>query len=131
MAYRFVEHTAELGLELEASSLEDLLAEAARAFAELVAGSGSGAPARHVVELEVIEERTIVADWLNELVYLADASGFVPRRLGSFARTRTQIRAEVLGYEDEPRPLLKAVTYNDLELEDGHGGWRARVVLDV
>ncbi len=131
MAYRFVEHTAELGLELEAPSLEELLSEAARAFAELVAASDSGPPARHVVELEVLEEHAIVADWLNELVYLADARGFVPRRLGSFARTGSRVRAELLGYEDAPRPLVKAVTYNDLELEGGAGGWRAKVVLDV
>jgi SHS2 domain-containing protein len=129
--YRFVEHTAELGLELEAPSLEGLLTEAACAFAELVAGSDAGPPARHLVELDVLEERTIVADWLNELVYLADTRAFVPRRLGSFARTRSAVRAEVLGYEDAPRPLVKAVTYNDLELVHGPGGWRARVVLDV
>jgi SHS2 domain-containing protein len=131
VSYRFVEHTAELGLELEAPSLEELLAEATRAFAELVAGSDSGAPARHLVELELLEEQTVVADWLNELVYLADARRFVPRRLGSFKRTRTAISAEVLGYEDEPRPLVKAVTYSNLELVGSPSGWQARVVLDV
>jgi SHS2 domain-containing protein len=131
VSHRFVEHPAELVLELEASTVEDLLAEAARAFAELVAGSDSGAPARHPLELEVLEEGTLVADWLNELVYLADTQAFVPRRLRSFERTPSGVRAEVLGYEDAPRPLVKAVTYNDLELESGPGGWRARVVLDV
>jgi SHS2 domain-containing protein len=131
MSYRFVEHTAELGLELEAPTLEELLAEACRAFAELVGASGSGKPARRLLELEILEERAIVADWLNELVYLADAHGFVPRRLGSFERTPTGVRAELLGYEDSPRPLVKAVTYNDLELSGGPRGWHARVVLDV
>jgi SHS2 domain-containing protein len=37
--YRFLEHTAELGLEIEADSLEALLEDAVHAFAELLGPS--------------------------------------------------------------------------------------------
>lgn len=131
MSYRFVEHTAELGLEIDAASFEQLLVQATRAFAELVSASESGPPARHSVELESGEERTLVADWLNELVYLADVHSFVPERVGRLERTESGVRAELVGHQGAPRPLVKAVTYSELELRSGPGGWHARVVLDV
>jgi SHS2 domain-containing protein len=130
--YRFLEHTAELGLEVEADSLQGLFEDAALALAELEAPESRGAPARHLVALAAEDERTLLADWLNELVYLADTEAFVPTGLSRFERTSTGLEAEVEGFEDSPRPLVKAVTYHALELASGAGGvWRARVVLDV
>jgi SHS2 domain-containing protein len=130
--YRFLEHTAELGLEIEAASLEGLLEEAARAFAELVAPDSTGTPVRYSVELGPVDEQTLLADWLNELLFLAETRGFVPRALESCKRTPDRLVAELSGFEDAPRPLVKAVTYNELELEQSPAGvWRGRVILDV
>jgi SHS2 domain-containing protein len=132
IVYRFLEHTAELGLEVEAASFEELLSEAARAFAELVAPGSSGAPASHTIELGVVHERTLLADWLNELVFLAETEAFVPERITSSERLEDRLRIEIAGFEDAPRPLVKAVTYHGLELdESADGTWKGRVVLDV
>jgi len=132
MSYRFLEHTGELGLEVEAPSLEELLNEAARAFAELTAAGQSGEAAVRSIELKTEDERTLFADWLNELVFLADTDGFVPERLLFLERKGVSLRAAIEGFQGAPRPIVKAVTYHDLELkEDLREGWKARVVLDV
>lgn len=130
--YRFFEHTAELGLEIEAPSLEEFLGEAAQAFAEIVAvPESNGAPASYTTEL-VVDERTLLADWLNELVFLAETESFVPDRIIGSARRNDRLRVEIAGFEGEPRPLVKAVTHHELELaEDPDGSWRGRVVFDV
>jgi SHS2 domain-containing protein len=130
--YRFLEHTAELGLEVEAGSLEELLEQAARAFADLVAEDTGGAPVTYQVELERAEEQTLLADWLNELLFLAETRAFVPQRLVRLERAANRLSAEIAGFEDAPRPLVKAVTYHDLELsESPEGIWKGKVVLDV
>ena len=129
--YRWVEHTAELGLELEAGSDEQLFADALAAFAELVEGGARGEPARHRVELEGRTRADLLVAWLEELLFLADAEAFVPERVEELELGERTLRAAVAGRAGSPRPLVKAVTYHDLQFESEGGRRRAYVVLDV
>jgi SHS2 domain-containing protein len=57
---RWVEHTAELELEIEAPSEEAVFAEAVAAFAELV-GGGSGPSVTREVEVEADDRAMLLA----------------------------------------------------------------------
>jgi SHS2 domain-containing protein len=129
--YEWVEHTAELELRLEAASAEELFAEGLRALAELLDGELEGEPARHAVATSAPDRATLLADWLNELVYLSEAEAFIPKRVERIALSETDLEAEVAGRRARPRPLVKAVTYHGLSLAEEGGRWRATVVLDV
>ena len=129
MSYRWVDHTAELELHVEAPTAELVLLDALRAFAEL-AGPASGEPQVHEVELEAPDPAALLARWLEELVFLAETEGLVPEE-ADVVLCNTSLRATVRGRTGEPRPLVKAVTYHGLELTHEGGSWRARVVLDV
>jgi SHS2 domain-containing protein len=129
--FRWVDHTAELELEIEASSEEAVFAEALAAFAELV-GDGSGQPVSREVKVEADDHALLLVEWLSELVYLAEAEQLVPERVTSLELEGGSLRAIVEGRRGEPRNLVKAVTLHRLELQpDDRVGWRARVVLDV
>jgi protein archease len=129
--FRWVEHTAELGLEIEAASREDVFREALAAFAELV-GAGDGPPLVREVEVEAEEPGLLLVEWLSELLYLADAEQLVPERVASLELADGRLRATVEGRRGEPRQLLKAVTLHRLEFRESDTvGWRAQVVLDV
>jgi SHS2 domain-containing protein len=130
VTYRWVDHTAELELELEAGTAEAIFEEAASAFGELV-GRGGGEPAARRVELIATDRATLLADWLEELVFLADVDGFVPERVRELVLRDASLAATVEGVLGSPAPLVKAVTYHGLELKEERDGWRARVVLDV
>jgi SHS2 domain-containing protein len=130
--YRWAEHTGELELRIDAPTEEAVFAEALTAFAELVADDGSADAEREEVEIEAHDRETLLAEWLNELVYLADARAFVPERLTELRLEGTRLRATLRGHRGEPRPLVKAVTLHGLSHEgDDELGWHARVVLDV
>lgn len=130
--FRWLEHTAELRLEIEAPSREAVFAEALAAFAELVGGGGEGSLATREVEAEADESGLLLVEWLSELLYLADAEQFVPERVASLELDGNRLRATVEGRLGEPAQLLKAVTLHRLEFrEDATVGWRAHVVLDV
>lgn len=129
--FRWVEHTAELELEIEAPSQEAVFGEALAAFAELV-GHGSGPRTTRELEVEADEPALLLAEWLSELVYLADAEQFVSERIAAVELGEDRLRATIEGHIGEPRPLVKAVTLHRLEFQpDDTVGWRARVVLDV
>ena len=129
MSYRWVDHTAELELHVEAPTPELVLHHSLRAFAELT-GPATGPPQSHEVELEAPDLAALLAQWLEELVFLAETERFVPEEAEIVLRN-TSLRATVRGRAGEPRPLVKAVTYHGLELTHEGGSWRARVVLDV
>jgi SHS2 domain-containing protein len=131
VTYRWVDHTAEVEVEIEAGSEREVFEDALRALAELlgVAG-GSGATVREVVA-DAADRPALLAAWLEELVFLAESEGFVATRVVSLSLPGGRLRAAVAGVLDEPPPLVKAITYHRLAFEPSGGGYVARVVLDV
>ena len=129
--YRWVEHTAEIELHVRAGSEADVFAEAARGLAELLGDDARGEERRVAVSLEASDRPALIADWLGELVYLAEAESFLPERVESLELADGSLRATVVGRRGVPRHLVKAVTYHGLELAVDGDAWRARVVLDV
>jgi protein archease len=130
--YRWVDHTAELELEIDAPAEPAVFADAFAAFTELVADEGSPDSERREIEVHAETREELLAQWLEELVYLGDAEQFVPEHLTNLELEEDRLRATVRGHRGEPRALVKAVTRHRLAFEpDGNGGWRARVVLDV
>jgi SHS2 domain-containing protein len=129
--FRWVDHTAELELEIEAPSEEAVFDEALTAVAELI-GEGGGPIVTREIEVEADEPALLLVEWLNELLYLGEAEQFVPERVVALELGEGRLRATVEGRRGEPRQLVKAVTLHRLELDgDDTVGWHARVVLDV
>jgi SHS2 domain-containing protein len=129
--FRWVDHTAELELEIEAPTEADVFAEALAAFAELL-GDASDRSVTREVELEAEDRALLLVEWLSELIYLTEVEEFVPKRATSLQLSEGRLRATVEGHRGTPRHLVKGVTLHRLELgRDDKLGWRARVVLDV
>jgi SHS2 domain-containing protein len=129
--YSWLDHTGEVELSIEAESEREIFALGLEALGELLADEPGGEPIRRRVSLASADRATLLADWLGELVYLAETEGFLPERLEELALDGTSLRATFAGRAARPRNLVKAVTYHGLELSPAEGGWRARIVLDV
>jgi SHS2 domain-containing protein len=129
---RFVDHTAELEVELESDSAEGVLEEALLAFAEL-AGTGDGRrgeAAEHAIDLEARDLPALLAAWLDELVFASETEGLVPES-ADLRLDGLRLTGVVRGRRGEPRPIVKAVTLHRLRFGRRDGVWRGRVVLDV
>jgi SHS2 domain-containing protein len=126
--YRWVEHTAELELAIEGASEEEVFAEAVAAFAELLGDEAADGQSREI-QLSADDRAAQLVELLEEIVFLADASGFIPESLDELDLSGK--RARVSGHEGVPRPLVKAVTYHGLVFRPTPAGWEARLVLDV
>lgn len=129
--YRWVEHTGELELHVDALTLAGVFADALTAFAELVADGAGDERASHELELEAPDPASLLAEFLGELVFLAETRSFVPEQATSLDVDDTHLRATVEGSVGEPPHLVKAVTYHGLELRREDNGFHAHAVLDV
>jgi SHS2 domain-containing protein len=145
--YRWVDHTAELELRIEAATQEAVFDDALAALRELLAermAEAPGEPARRELHATAPDRATLLAEWLSELVYLVETDGFVPERVDrisitlsrsaprdSLANRAFDLDATVSGTRGSPPHLVKAVTYHRLEMAERDGAWRATVVLDV
>jgi SHS2 domain-containing protein len=131
--YRWVEHTGELELEIEASSEREVFEHGFEAMRELLdsgpAGSEPAPPRR--VSVGAADRAALLAEWLAELAFLAESEGLVPERLEELELGERSLHAVVECRRGRPPHLVKAATYHRLSLEPAGDGWRATVVLDV
>ncbi len=135
--YELFDHTADLGLRVEAPDLPSLFREAAEGlFSVIVAQIPRRAPAREV-RIRVEAQRTdyLFVDWLHELLYLFETERLL---LDGFDVEihDTRLAATALAWTvDEARDALlqevKAVTYHRLRVEQTERGWLAEVILDI
>jgi SHS2 domain-containing protein len=129
--YRWVEHTGELELEIEAASEQEVFEDAMKAIGELLGAVGGEPSPPTVLALGAEDRAVLLADWIGELAFLAETEGLLPRRLTSIELGPAGLRAEIEGTYGRPPNLVKAATYHRLAFERAGAGWRATVVLDV
>jgi SHS2 domain-containing protein len=132
VGYRFLDHTAELILELDAPTREGVLAEATAAMGELLGAEGeTHAAMTRAIRVTAPDDAALLAAWIEELVFLAETEGLVPARAEGIVVEEGVATGLVRGARGTPPHLVKAVTYNELELRPQGEGWVGRAVLDV
>jgi SHS2 domain-containing protein len=135
--HRWVDHTAELELEIEAASERGVFEEALAALGGLLAERAGGEKEtdagadRHEVSASAPDRATLLAEWLSELAYLAESEGFVPTRAVRLELVGNALDATVVGRRASPPHLVKGVTYHRLGIWEEDETWRARVIFDV
>jgi SHS2 domain-containing protein len=138
---RMFDHTADVGFELEAPTLEVLFEEARRALLMTIfERPPESGDEENSVRLSAPDLETLLVRWINELVFLVQGDGFVPVHAG--------VRIEESGGEDfsleasligAPLDLeghgwqgeIKSATFHGLDVRQEGEDWRARVILDV
>ena len=144
-SHRAFEHTADVGVEVEAPTREALFAEAAIALCDtLTARDAVRTQIERSVELEAPDEEALLVDFLDEVLYHFDTEGLVFSQAhvelrpaeGALAPGGVALRARLGGerYDESRHPLrsvVKAVTYHGLFLRRDGDRWRARVLFDV
>lgn len=134
MSHRWVDHTAELELELHAPTRERVFGEALTALAELLADelpSHPGEPRSIQVTISGRDRALLLADWLDELVFRAETENLIPQSIEHLELDEDGLRATVRAFGGSPRPLVKGITHHRLEFAPSSGGFHARLVLDV
>lgn len=135
--FREIEHTADLGIEVEADSPAELFSCAGRALFSLMVNTQ---------QVQMREERRLSIqadgwedlfhDWLARLLREFLQDGFIAATVTIEEIDSTHLHAcltgEKLDYDrHEFETEIKAVTYHQLAVTCDHECWRARVIFDV
>jgi SHS2 domain-containing protein len=132
--YRWIDHTGELELRVEAATETAVLEDATRALAELLRRDDEardGEAVTREVTVDADDRAQLLAAWLEELVFLAETEAVIPERVEFETLDDRGLRARVAGRRGQPPHLVKAVTYHRLSFDRTDTGWAATVVLDV
>jgi SHS2 domain-containing protein len=138
---RMFDHTADVGFELEAPTLEVLFEEALRALLMTIfERPPEKGESEHSVKLAAPDLETLLVRWINELVFLVQRDGFVPIHSGArievsrgedfsleASLTGAPLDLEGNGWPGE----IKSATFHGLDVRQDGEDWRARVILDV
>ena len=141
MSYEYLDHGADIGLEVRSDSLEGLFSEAGRSIFSLmvdVENISSDEPLELKLDEQNLED--LLYEWLSELLSLSNLNGKV---YGKFPKltirkkdSNYSLEAVARGENIDPKKHelgteVKAVTYQGLEINETEYGWRCRFVVDV
>ncbi len=135
--FEILEHTADVGIRVHASSWEDLFSAAALALQSVYLEPATIEP-RNVYAMSASGEdgEALLVNWLNEMIYLLDGRRVAVARIDVTAPDESHIEAKAWGEPlDSERHrvqlIVKAATYHQLKLVPQGTGWVADVFLDI
>jgi SHS2 domain-containing protein len=131
MSHHWLEHTAELELQLDAASETGVFREALEALGELIGDGAFGKAVSREIVVAATDRAALLVGWLDELVFLAETEDLVADAVERLELDGDTLTATVRAHRGQPRHLVKAATYHDLVFERAGGGFTATVVLDV
>ncbi|HET6398666.1 MAG TPA: archease [Candidatus Thermoplasmatota archaeon] len=143
MAWRLLEHTADVGIEAEAPDAGTCLADAGLALTRLLTGhpepAALGQTLQEAVRIEAPDLGSLAVAFLSELVWLRESRDL----LWTGGAVAVEPAGEVIRATAQARLLrhdaarhgagveVKAVTYHRLHFGPEDGMWRLRVFLDL
>jgi SHS2 domain-containing protein len=137
MPYRTIDHTADLGIVVQAVSVESLLKEAARALSELIVGKRVFKSVEEIrISVSGSDWPDLMINWLRELLYQWNGKNRVPGPVDIRKMERFALEAAVMvdNTPCEPHDVLndiKAVTYHQISVENQAADWQARIIFDI
>ena len=134
---REIEHTADVGLEVEAPTLPVLFERAALGMLALMMDVAAVEP-RERIDLAVAAEdrEALLHDWLQAVLVRLEADRFAIAELAVEEMTEGSVRGWGAGERLDParhrlHTEIKGVSYHELVVHQTAAGWRARIILDV
>ena len=135
--YEQFDHTADLGIRVNAPDLDILFREAAEAlFAVIVEDIPASSTSEHLrFGIDAPRVDDLLVDWLSELLYVFDTRRLLLRDFKVHV-TSTGLTATATAHRLDPSihhlsHEVKAVTYHALKVEQTRDGWQAELILDI
>ena len=137
MPYQVTDHTADLGITVQAGSVENLFQEAARAVSELIVGRRASKSAEKIrIRVSGKDWPDLLVNWLREVLYLWNGKNLVPGPVDILRIEQFALEA-VIPVDSTPcnphdvLTEIKAVTYHRISVEKQADHWQARILFDI
>ncbi|MFP3950121.1 MAG: archease [Candidatus Micrarchaeia archaeon] len=130
--YRYLEHTADELLEVQAPTLSDALHDAVMGSFELI-GKGENEETDFEVEVHSPTLKDLVVDLLQQVVAQCEIREISPVGVEVMEVNEGEPMARIIvrGEHAVPPNEIKAVTYHRLKVEKKNGDWHLTILFDV
>jgi len=129
--YRFIEHTSDIIIEAKGETF-------ASAFESLAQGMftqmGDAKPKEKMkIEATGTAPDILLVNALSTLLAEMEIEKFTPAKIADVDADleKGKISFSVLGEKKQPKNIIKAVTFHELQVEEKAGKWRLRVLFDI
>lgn len=135
--YIFIDHTADIGIDVFGTTLYELFSNAAFAMFDIITDiSRVEGKNEYKVKVCGIDREQLLVNWLSELLYLHEVKNLLFKDFTVTGIHETQLNASLRGeaFIEKKHVIkteIKAVTYHNLSIIKENRQWRARVIFDL
>jgi SHS2 domain-containing protein len=135
--YRIFGTTADVGVESLGDTLDEAFEAQAEGMFDIMAElQNVRSKEEFTVQAEGDDDERLLVSFLNELLFLFDAKGYLLREFNITESGNGKLKAVVKGEEIDTskhvvKTPVKAVTYHMLKVERTGEGYKTRVVYDI
>ncbi len=134
--WRVLDHTADLRIEVQGLTLEELFFNAAAALSHLIGGDVAVSNYEYrVLKLEAPSLEELLVEWLRELLFEYQVNGKAFVEAEALHISDASLEAKVsFGRVSQDQVLqfeIKGVTYHGLKIVNRGGKYVVRIIFDV
>ena len=136
--YRITKHQSELAVKVVGASQADLFANSAYTlFDVLVADLDKVDCKEHIpLEVEGTDRDDLMVNWMRELLYLYQGSGYLLKDFQIREVKDTIVKAEVAGEKIDPdrheiKQEIAAIAFHKSRMDKTGNQWTAQVIFEV
>jgi SHS2 domain-containing protein len=138
MAYKFLEHKADIKIRVEGKNIKEVFKDSAFALREVITDEKSlfnkEGRIKKIIEITSGDTRGVLYRFLEEFLFLLDAEDFLFSSFEYFDIKDNKLKAVIFGDKFSPMKIsnkVKAVTYYKMKIGEENDKFIAEFVLDV
>jgi len=133
--YEYTDHTADLGVEVNGTSLEELFINVGRAIFETQISGEVLLKKKKEIEITSESLEDLFIDWCRELLYNFAVHNFIPKNY-EISIENFSLKAKLSGETFNPKRHkvkieIKNPTYHNLQISKTESNYQATIIFDV
>jgi SHS2 domain-containing protein len=135
--FRFIDHTADVGVHAFGTDPAELFVNAARAMLTILTDTAAIRGRTHRrIEVEGRDWPDLMVNWLREVLYLWNGEALLADRIRIEHISEGRLGADLTVQPYDPQrhavaAEIKAVTYHQISVQQALTGWEAKIIFDV
>jgi SHS2 domain-containing protein len=135
MKFKFLAHTADVKFLAFGKNKEESFENSALALKEVICGKAKIKEKKEKkIKVQGNDLESLLYVFLEEILYLLEGENFIISKIKNLKINGFALNATIVGDETKNYHFVnkvKAITYNDMLIEQDKGKWTVQTVLDV
>jgi len=137
MKYEFINHTADLGIKVRGRTLKELFENAAWSMFDIITDLDKVKTRKlFKIKIKANDREDLLVNWMRDLLYKFNGENYLLKKfkvekIGKFS-LEGKVKGEKLDLSSHTlKREIKAVTYNNPEVEKKDKYWEAQIIFDI